>query len=52
MTNNLNNRILLKISGESLVGNSEFGIDVKKLDSIAQDIKEVYDNKYQIKFHE
>ena len=48
MTNNLNNRILLKISGESLVGNSEFGIDVKKLDSIAQDIKEVYDNKYQI----
>ena len=48
MTKNTNNRILLKISGESLVGNSDFGIDVKKLDTIANDIKEVYDNKYQI----
>ena len=43
-----NNRILLKISGESLVGDSQFGIDVQKLTYIANEIKEVFENNYQI----
>lgn len=34
-------RVLLKISGEALMGKSEYGLDPKTVDRIAQDIKEV-----------
>lgn len=36
-------RILLKLSGESLMGNKQFGIDNNRLDSYARQIKEVCD---------
>ena len=36
-------RILLKLSGESMGGESGFGIDVDKAEAIARRIKEVYD---------
>lgn len=35
-------RILLKLSGESLMGNKQFGIDNERLSSYAQQIKEVH----------
>tara|TARA_B100000686_G_C16641805_1_gene890555 strand:- start:77 stop:784 length:708 start_codon:yes stop_codon:yes gene_type:complete len=44
----VNKRILLKISGEALMGNTEFGLDIKTVNYIANEIKEVYDNKYEI----
>lgn len=34
-------RILLKLSGESLMGNSNYGIDPKKVSQYAQDIKSI-----------
>ena len=43
-----NNRILLKISGEALLGNNQFGLDIKTITYIANEIKEVYRNKYEI----
>ena len=43
-----NNRILLKISGESLMGNTQFGLDIKMVDYIANEIKEVFEQKYQV----
>lgn len=36
-------RILLKLSGEALMGNNDFGIDPKFVSELADDIKEVYD---------
>jgi uridylate kinase len=36
-------RILLKLSGESLMGNKSFGIDNQRLSEYAQQIKEIYD---------
>ena len=42
------NRILLKISGESLMGDTQFGLDIQKVDYIAHEIKEVFENKYQV----
>ncbi len=36
-------RILLKLSGESLMGNKSFGIDNQRLSDYAQQIKEVHD---------
>lgn len=36
-------RILLKLSGESLMGNKQFGIDNERLDSYARQIKEICD---------
>lgn len=36
-------RILLKISGEALIGKSDFGIDPKIMDNISNQIKEVAD---------
>ncbi|GAA5025948.1 uridylate kinase [Marivirga lumbricoides] len=36
-------RILLKLSGESLMGNSGYGIDPKRLEQYAQEIKKVKD---------
>ena len=42
------NRILLKISGESLMGNSDFGLDVSAATFIAKEIKNIYKSKIQI----
>ncbi|CAN5725367.1 UMP kinase [soil metagenome] len=36
-------KILLKMSGEVLMGDALFGIDTKTIDAVAQDIKEVVD---------
>lgn len=41
-------RILLKLSGESLLGNLPYGIDLDTTRSIAQEIKEVHDLNVQI----
>ena len=41
-------RILLKISGESLMGKSNYGIDVSTINKISNEIKKVYKKKYQI----
>ncbi|MDR2067865.1 MAG: UMP kinase [Holosporaceae bacterium] len=41
-------RILLKISGEFLMGNLSFGIDVKTIDRIAGEVKSIYDDGYEI----
>ncbi len=41
-------RILIKISGESLMGASNYGIDVSTINQISNEIKKVYTKKYQI----
>ena len=41
-------RILLKISGESLMGKSGYGIDVATINKISNEIKIVHKKKYQI----
>ena len=41
-------RILLKLSGEALMGNSPFGIDVATISSIAKEVKKVHKLRYQI----
>ena len=41
-------RIMLKLSGEILVGNQKYGLDPDKLLSISEDISRVYHNKKQI----
>ena len=43
-----NKRILLKISGESLMGSLNYGLDVKTTKYIANEIKIIYQKKYQI----
>ncbi|MDR1560879.1 MAG: UMP kinase [Holosporaceae bacterium] len=45
---NKKRRILLKISGEFLMGNLDFGIDVKTIDRIASEIKSTYNDGYEI----
>ena len=42
------NRILIKISGEALMGKSRNGIDVSTINFIAAEIKKVYQLNYQI----
>lgn len=42
------NRILLKLSGESLMGSQRFGIDPVRLDEYARQIKEVHETGVQI----
>ena len=37
------NRILLKLSGESLMGEQRYGIDEKRLGEYAAQIKEIHD---------
>ena len=44
----MNKRILLKISGESLMGSSSYGVDVSTINQISNEIKKVYKKKYQI----
>lgn len=42
------NRVLLKLSGESLMGEQQYGIDPETLKSYCEDIKEIADNGIQI----
>lgn len=42
------NRILLKLSGEALMGGQDYGIDPATLTSYCEDIKVVVDNKVQV----
>lgn len=42
------NRILLKLSGESLMGNKQFGIDNERLQQYAQDVKSIVDLGVQV----
>jgi len=42
------NRILLKLSGEALMGGQEYGINPATLTSYCEDIKVVVDNKVQV----
>jgi uridylate kinase len=42
------NRIMLKLSGEVLIGNQKYGIDPDKVTSIAQDIAQVCNSNKQI----
>ena len=44
----IKNRILLKISGEALMGDSEYGLDVKTINYIANEIKQIYEKDFQI----
>ena len=44
----MNKRILLKLSGEALMGDSTFGIDVATISSIAREVKKVHKLGYQI----
>ena len=41
-------RILLKLSGEALMGDKEFGVDTAVINSIAREIKEVYDRGVEV----
>ena len=41
-------RILLKLSGESLMGTKHFGIDNERINAYAKQIKQIRDNGYQI----
>jgi len=42
------NRVLLKLSGEALMGEKQYGIDPKRIDQYASDIKEIVDGKIQV----
>ena len=44
----MNKRILLKLSGEALMGGSPFGIDVATISAIASEVKKVHKLGYQI----
>ena len=41
-------RILLKLSGEALAGNKNFGFDEEVLLSFANQVKELHDNGVQV----
>lgn len=41
-------RILLKLSGEALMGNQQYGIDPSRLDSYAEEIKSVVDRGVEV----
>ena len=41
-------RVLLKVSGEALMGEDNYGIDVGTVDRIASDVKEAADSGSQI----
>ena len=44
----MNKRILLKLSGEALMGKSPYGIDVSTITTIAKEVKKVYNSGFQI----
>jgi uridylate kinase len=48
MTNSPYKRILLKLSGEALMGSQGHGIDLAVIDKIASEIKEIYEHGLQI----
>ena len=41
-------RILLKLSGEALMGNQNHGIDPERIDHYAKEIKKVFDKGIEI----
>ena len=41
-------RILLKLSGEALMGDRSFGIDPKRLEDYAQDIKKIVEKGIEV----
>ncbi len=41
-------RVLLKLSGEALMGNKQFGIDNERLEQYAREIKQVVDKGLQV----
>lgn len=41
-------RVLLKLSGESLLGNRSFGIDINTIQAIADEIKEIHSHQVQL----
>ena len=41
-------RILLKLSGESLIGEKQYGIDEKRLAKYAEQIKEIHQKGYRL----
>ena len=41
-------RVLLKLSGEALMGSKAYGIDPKKINEYALEIKNLHKNKIQI----
>lgn len=41
-------RVLLKISGEALLGNQQFGIDYEPVEMIANEIKSIYDKDVEV----
>ena len=41
-------RVLLKLSGEALMGEKEFGIDKNVLHAYAQDVKEIVDEGIEL----
>ena len=47
MVKSENKRILLKLSGESLMGSENYGIELKVIDKIANDIKSLKENNIQ-----
>lgn len=44
----MNKRVLVKFSGEALAGEEGYGIDTQILDYIAEEIKELIDNKIEV----
>ena len=48
MSNNKYNRILLKVSGEALLGTQEFGIDYKPVEMMAKEIEQILKKDVQV----
>ena len=48
MVKSQNKRILLKLSGESLMGSENYGIELKVIDKIAHDIKSLKESNVQV----
>ena len=48
MVNNKYKRVLLKISGEALLGDQEFGIDPKPVEMMANEIKSIYERGVEV----
>ena len=48
MPKNKEKRILIKLSGESLMGKKEYGIDIKTVERLAKDLSFIKNNKLQL----